>query len=185
MPRGDVLRIALLGVIGFGCYQILWPVALQSIPAGDSALLIAATPVITALLAMATGADSPNAVKLLGAFVSFGGVALVIARGSGTRTGRVARRRRVDAPRGSVLGGLHRVRREDPATPLAAGHDDLGGPRRDAVHRARRDRAAGDGRSRPGGADHRGGDPVLGDPGSRASPTSSSSTRSSCSARPG
>ena len=82
-PNGDLLRIALLGVIGFGCYQILWPVALQSIPAGDSALLIAATPVMTALLAMATGADSPNAVKLIGAFVSFAGVALVIGAGQG------------------------------------------------------------------------------------------------------
>ena len=83
LPRGDTLKIALLGLIGFGCYQILWPVALQTIPAGDSALLIATTPVMTALLAMATGADSPNAVKLIGAFVSFSGVALVIAAGQG------------------------------------------------------------------------------------------------------
>ncbi len=60
LPRGDLLKILGLGVIGFGCYQILWPVALQSIPAGDSALLIATTPVMTALLAMATGADSPT-----------------------------------------------------------------------------------------------------------------------------
>jgi drug/metabolite transporter (DMT)-like permease len=83
LPRGDVLPIFALGVIGFGCYQILWPVALQTIPAGDSALLIATTPVMTALLAMATGADTPNAVKLIGAFVSFAGVALVIAAGQG------------------------------------------------------------------------------------------------------
>lgn len=83
LPRGDVLPILLLGVIGFGCYQILWPVALQTIPAGDSALLIATTPVMTTLLAMAVGADSPNAVKLIGAFVSFAGVALVIAAGQG------------------------------------------------------------------------------------------------------
>ena len=83
LPRGDVRAILLLGVIGFGCYQILWPVALQSIPAGDSALLIATTPVMTALLAMAVGADTPNAIKLLGAFVSFAGVALVIAAGQG------------------------------------------------------------------------------------------------------
>ena len=48
LPRGDTLKIFGLGIVGFGCYQILWPVALQSIPAGDSALLIAATPVITA-----------------------------------------------------------------------------------------------------------------------------------------
>ena len=83
VPRGDLLRIAGLGVVGFGCYQILWPVALQSIPAGDSALLIAATPVLTALLAMATGADTPNAVKLVGAFVAFVGVAVVIGEGQG------------------------------------------------------------------------------------------------------
>jgi drug/metabolite transporter (DMT)-like permease len=83
LPRGDVVPILLLGVIGFGCYQILWPVALQTIPAGDSALLIATTPVMTALLAMASGADRPNPVKIMGAFVSFAGVALVIAAGQG------------------------------------------------------------------------------------------------------
>ena len=87
LPRGDVRAILALGVIGFGCYQILWPVALQTIPAGDSALLIAATPVMTALLAMAVGADTPNAIKLLGAFVSFAGVALVIAAGQGLSLG--------------------------------------------------------------------------------------------------
>ena len=87
LPRGDIVQIMLLGVIGFGCYQILWPIALQTIPAGDSALLIAATPVMTALLAMAVGADTPNAVKLIGAFISFAGVALVIAAGQGLDLG--------------------------------------------------------------------------------------------------
>ena len=81
------MPILLLGVIGFGCYQILWPIALQTIPAGDSALLIATTPVMTALLAMAVGADTPNAVKLIGAFISFAGVALVIAAGQGLDLG--------------------------------------------------------------------------------------------------
>ena len=37
---------------------------------------------------------------------------------------------------------LHGLRRDDPAPPLAAGHDDLGDRRRDAVHRAARDRPA-------------------------------------------
>ena len=87
LPRGDVLKIFGLGVVGFGCYQILWPVALQTIPAGDSALLVATTPVMTALLAMAVGADTPNAVKLIGAFVSFAGVALVIGAGQGLSLG--------------------------------------------------------------------------------------------------
>jgi drug/metabolite transporter (DMT)-like permease len=87
LPRGDVLKIFGLGVVGFGCYQILWPVALQTIPAGDSALLVATTPVMTALLAMAVGADTPNAVKLIGAFISFAGVALVIGAGQGLSLG--------------------------------------------------------------------------------------------------
>lgn len=87
LPRGDVVQIALLGIVGFGCYQIIWSVALQTIPAGDSALLIATTPVITALLAVATGADAPNPVKLLGALVSFLGVAVVIAAGQGLDLG--------------------------------------------------------------------------------------------------
>ena len=42
---------------------------------------------MTALLAMAVGADTPNAVKLIGAFVSFAGVALVIAAGQGLDLG--------------------------------------------------------------------------------------------------
>ena len=87
VPRGDVARILLLGVVGFGFYQVLWTVALQTVPAGDSALLIAATPVMTALLAMAIGADTPNAIKLIGAFVSFTGVGLVIAAGQGLTLG--------------------------------------------------------------------------------------------------
>jgi drug/metabolite transporter (DMT)-like permease len=87
LPRGDVVRIAVLGSIGFGCYQLIWPVALQTIPAGDSALLIATTPVITALLAVAMGADVANPVKLLGALISFVGVALVIAAGQGLDLG--------------------------------------------------------------------------------------------------
>ena len=92
LPRGDVVPILLLGVIGFGCYQILWPVALQTIPAGDSALLIAATPVMTALLAMATGADTPNAIKLVGAFVSFAGGRPRDRRRPGSRSWDVALR---------------------------------------------------------------------------------------------
>lgn len=87
LPRGDVVRLAILGSVGFGCYQVLWPVALQTIPAGDSALLIATTPVITALLAVALGADAANPVKLIGALISFVGVALVIAAGQGVNLG--------------------------------------------------------------------------------------------------
>jgi drug/metabolite transporter (DMT)-like permease len=87
LPHGDILRLAVLGSVGFGCYQVIWPVALKTIPAADSALLIATTPVITALLAVAIGAEAAKSVKLVGALVSFVGVALVISAGQGVNLG--------------------------------------------------------------------------------------------------
>lgn len=83
LPRRDVVPILGLGAIGFGAYQILWSIALQDIPAGDSALLIATTPVITALLAVRSGADTLTPAKLGGSLLSFAGVALIVASGAG------------------------------------------------------------------------------------------------------
>jgi len=80
-PRGDALAIMGLGALGFGVYQVIWSTALQSIPAGDSALLIAATPVLTALLAVVAGSDVLTRTKLAGGLISFVGVAIVIVAG--------------------------------------------------------------------------------------------------------
>ena len=124
--------------------------------------------------------------KLVGAFVSFAGVALVIGAGQGLVLGASLVGDVLTLRRGRLLGGLHGLRRDDPAAPLAAGDHDLGDPRGDAVHRARSGIAQlVDRRSRRGRADRPRRDPLLRDPGGRRSPTSSSSTRSSCSARPG
>lgn len=87
LPRRDVVPILGLGAIGFGAYQILWSIALQDIPAGDSALLIATTPVITALLAVRSGADTLTPTKLGGSLLSFGGVALIVVSGAGLAFG--------------------------------------------------------------------------------------------------
>lgn len=86
-PGRDALAILGLGALGFGIYQILWATALQDIPAGDSALLVATTPVITALLAVRSGADVLTRTKLGGSLVSFVGVAVVIASGPGLALG--------------------------------------------------------------------------------------------------
>jgi drug/metabolite transporter (DMT)-like permease len=67
-----------LGLLGFGCYQILWTTGLTQISAGDSALLVAASPVVTALLAAAVGMDRLTGPKLAGALIAFAGVAVVI-----------------------------------------------------------------------------------------------------------
>jgi len=83
LPSPGVGRILLLGGLGFGIYQMLWTVGLQTIPAGDSALLIAATPVLTAVIAVVVRTDTLDPVKGLGVVLSFAGVVLVIAAGVG------------------------------------------------------------------------------------------------------
>ncbi len=83
LPRPSTWRILLLGGLGFGVYQILWTVGLQTIPAGDSALLIAATPMFTAVIAVLIGTDTLNPRKAVGVVLSFLGVVLVIGAGVG------------------------------------------------------------------------------------------------------
>lgn len=82
-PPTGVWRIMVLGGLGFGIYQILWTVGLQTIPAGDSALIIAATPVFTAVIAVMAGTDRLDATRGVGVVLSFLGVVLVIGAGVG------------------------------------------------------------------------------------------------------
>lgn len=88
LPRRDVLPLVLLGFVGFGIYQVLWASAIQLISAGDSALLIATTPVLAVLMAVVVRSDTITVPKLAGALVSFAGVAVVVGRaGSGADQG--------------------------------------------------------------------------------------------------
>lgn len=82
-PRADAIAVMGLGAIGFGVYQVIWSTALHSIPAGDSALIIATTPVLTALLAVVAGSDVLTRAKIGGSLVSFAGVGIVVAAGPG------------------------------------------------------------------------------------------------------
>ncbi len=76
-----------LGVVGMGFYQVFWSVGLTHVTAGDSALIIAAAPVFTALLAAAFSIDRLTAPKLAGALIAFTGVAIVVAQGSAISIG--------------------------------------------------------------------------------------------------
>ncbi len=82
-PGRMMLPLMGLGMIGFGGYQVLWTIGLTQITAGDSALIIAAAPVATALLAGAVGLDRLTGPKLAGALTAFAGVAVVIGAGAG------------------------------------------------------------------------------------------------------
>ena len=66
LPRRDLVAIMGFGALGFGVYQILWTTGLTTVPAGDSALLIAATPVFVALLAVVAGTDVLTPTRLAG-----------------------------------------------------------------------------------------------------------------------
>jgi drug/metabolite transporter (DMT)-like permease len=83
IPRRGLVRIIILGGLGFGIYQILWTVGLQTIPAGDSALIIASSPVFAAVIAVLVGTDTLSPAKALGVVISFVGVVVVIASGVG------------------------------------------------------------------------------------------------------
>ncbi len=87
LPRRDLIAMWILGGLGFGLYQILWTTGLTTVAAGDSALIIAATPVMVALLAVIARSDVLTPVKLAGVLVSFVGVAIVIASGPGLSIG--------------------------------------------------------------------------------------------------
>ncbi|HUQ77740.1 MAG TPA: DMT family transporter [Patescibacteria group bacterium] len=87
LPRRDLIAICGLGALGFGLYQILWTTGLQQIAAGDSALIIASTPVLVAFLAVIARSDVLTPGKLIGGIVSFLGVAAVIASGPGLSIG--------------------------------------------------------------------------------------------------
>jgi drug/metabolite transporter (DMT)-like permease len=80
-PDGLVLKLLLLGMLGFGCYQLTWTIGLTQVTAGDSALLVASSPVLIALLAGVVGMDRLTVPKLAGALLAFAGVALVVTGG--------------------------------------------------------------------------------------------------------
>jgi drug/metabolite transporter (DMT)-like permease len=78
LPRSDVVPIALLGLAGFGLYQDLWASALSQTTASNSALITAATPVSTMLIAAAVGSDTLSRWKLVGATISLSGAVAVV-----------------------------------------------------------------------------------------------------------
>jgi drug/metabolite transporter (DMT)-like permease len=86
-PGRFTLPLIGLGMLGFGGYQVLWTLGLTQITAGDSALIIAASPVVTALVAGAVGLDRLTGPKLAGALTAFAGVAIVIGAGAGLALG--------------------------------------------------------------------------------------------------
>ena len=129
LPRRDVIPLFALGAVGFGIYQPLWTIGLSQTTAADSALLIAATPMFTLLIAAAIGSDHLTANRVVGAPSRSWASASSSCRPrqagfEGHLAGDV-----ITLIAAAAVGVLRGVRRARPATPFAAADDDLGGAR--------------------------------------------------------
>jgi len=89
LRRRDILPMALLGFVGFGAYQALWSLGLVETTAGNSALIVAATPVLTILISASIGTDRLTPSRALGAAISFGGVLVVVGASAAVGGGNV------------------------------------------------------------------------------------------------
>lgn len=84
--RGDLGKIVALGVVGNVLYQLLFILGLDRTLAGNAALLLAATPVWTALLSRIYGGERHPTRVWLGVGATLLGLGLVVA-GSGAAMG--------------------------------------------------------------------------------------------------
>ncbi|HEX2168351.1 MAG TPA: DMT family transporter [Longimicrobiales bacterium] len=83
--RGDRLRVFGLGVLGNVFYQQFFIFGLALTRAGTASLLLAATPIMTALLSAGLGHEKVGARTWLGVIATFLGIALVVMFGGAAR----------------------------------------------------------------------------------------------------
>lgn len=77
-PLADLGRIGLLSLFGITLYHVCLNYGELTVPAGTASLIIAAGPVMTALLATRFAGERLNRLGWLGTFISLCGVALIV-----------------------------------------------------------------------------------------------------------
>jgi drug/metabolite transporter (DMT)-like permease len=80
IDRSDRMRLLMVGGLGLGLYQILWSLGLHWTSATNSALLVAAQPLMGAIYVDFTKKETVPRRRYLGMLLAFGGVALVILK---------------------------------------------------------------------------------------------------------
>lgn len=83
MPPRDLLKMAALGLLGHSIYQIFFINGLSLTTAGNSSLLIATSPIWTALISGVLKKDEVTRKAWLGIILAFAGVFLVTVGGEG------------------------------------------------------------------------------------------------------
>lgn len=86
--RRDIPRLIALGILGNVIYQGCFVLGLARTPAGSASLILAVSPVMTAMLSALTGHERPGWRTWGGAAVAIAGIALITGSGIGLRSGR-------------------------------------------------------------------------------------------------
>ena len=78
LTRGDVLKMAGLGLLGNGLYQVLFIIGIDNTSLTNSALILASSPIFVAIFGALFKIERLNALAWFGILLSFAGIALVI-----------------------------------------------------------------------------------------------------------
>jgi drug/metabolite transporter (DMT)-like permease len=78
---GDRVRVLMLGVLGNVCYQLFFIFGLANTRAGTASVLLAGTPILTALLSAAVGHERVASRTWIGVVATFAGISLVVMHG--------------------------------------------------------------------------------------------------------
>jgi drug/metabolite transporter (DMT)-like permease len=82
ITRGDWLALAALGLVGHAAYQFFFIGGLARTSVANSSLMLAATPVVIALISAALGYERISRLHWFGAILSMAGIYLVVGYGA-------------------------------------------------------------------------------------------------------
>jgi drug/metabolite transporter (DMT)-like permease len=86
--RRDVPRLLVLGLLGNVVYQLCFVFGLANTRASTASVLLAGTPIVTAVLSVALGHERLSRQVWAGVVIACSGIVLVVGAGSGTGGGR-------------------------------------------------------------------------------------------------
>jgi drug/metabolite transporter (DMT)-like permease len=82
VTRSDWLRLAWVGVVGYGMYQYLFVGGLARTSVANSALIVSATPIVITFLSAAARHERPGPLHWAGTVLSLAGIYVVVGHGA-------------------------------------------------------------------------------------------------------